>query len=168
MNEINLIRNLSYLNIKKNINLKVLMKNKKSDKDFLDEYSYLLKYFTKKNIIIKKRELDSYHHIENSKITISLVSALGLEALALDTKVLLGFPIFKTNKMKHWPSLNYYCKYLKPQFSLFSLSTDHLLKKIKFLKTIKNNEYKKLTENCRNFYSVKPVLKNFLKRIYEN
>tara|TARA_A100001011_G_C14304103_1_gene842227 strand:+ start:1723 stop:2832 length:1110 start_codon:yes stop_codon:yes gene_type:complete len=168
MNEIRLMRNLSYLNNSKNINLKVLMKNKKSDRDFFEEYSYLLKYFSKRNIVIKNRELDSYHYIENSKITISLVSALGLEALSLNTKVLLGFPIFKKNKMKHWSSLDYYCKYLKPQFSLSSLSADHLLKKIKFLETIKKKDYNKLTENCRNFYSVKPVLKKFLKRIYEN
>ena len=113
--------------------------------------------------------MDSYKYIESSKITISLASALGLEALSLNTKVILGFPIFNNNhKIKNWPSIKYYCQYLKPEISLKSLNEKYLLHKINVLKKMNRKDYIRLTANCRKFYSESPTLKKFMKNIYAN
>ena len=168
-NENILMHNLSFVKNNKNINFKILMKNKINDQDFFEELSYLKKYFSKKQIIIKKNDMDSYEYIESSKITISLVSALGFEALSLNTKVLLGFPFFNINhNIKSWPSLKYYCKYLKPEISLKSLNKKYLLHKINVLKKMNRKNYIKKTANCRKYYSENPNLKKFIKKIYEN
>ena len=146
----------------------ILMKSTISENDFQSEINYFLKYFPKKNILIKKNYLKAYEYIDQSKITISLVSALGLEALSLNTKVLLGFSIKQLkSKLKFYKSFSAYSKYLCKETSLIILSPVELESKILNLSAMSRLDYQKKTSIMRQEYSQKPILNNFKKIIYE-
>ena len=169
LNELEILKSLSSIKKLKNIKIKILMKSKLSDKDFNKEYLYFKKFFPCSDILIKKNDFDSYKFIEKSKITISLVSALGLEAISLNTKVLLGFSILKIKKqMQFWSSLKYYSKYLAPSISLQNTNKLHLIKKINILSKINNKEYLKITKKSKDYYSIRPDIKKFKDILYDN
>ena len=153
--EIKLLRNISKLVKKDKYNFKILMKSEVNDKYYNDEVSYFKKYFNKSVLIRKRDYKDSYKYIDSSEVTISLVSALGLEALSLNTKVLLGFSIKDLqDKLKFYPELKSYGKELVEIISLKKLSEASLEKKIKNLLSIPN-----LTYNSK-IYKVKKILSN--------
>ena len=168
-NELLVLKNLSALKKKYNLKIKILMKNEISSVDFDKELSYFKIFFNVNEILFKKKSTDSYKLIEKSKITLSLVSALGLEALSLNTKVLLGFSMLKKKKeLKFWNSLNFYCKYLNPEICMTNITNKSLYKKIRNLDQMKYQHYLNLTKRSRKYYSNVPDLKKFKRVIYEN
>jgi surface carbohydrate biosynthesis protein len=164
-----LLKILISLKNKHRIRIKILMKNEFGSEDFVAEKNYLKNFFKDHEILVKKNFLDGYRFIEKSKVTLSLISAMGLEALSLDTKVLLGFPVFKSQgQIKIWKKANDYSKYLKDDISFKYLSKDNLYYKIKKLNKLNNSDYLNLIQNARKSYSKNPNLNQFNKIIYEN
>lgn len=165
-----LLENLLLLQKKNKYNLKILMKSTVNDPDYTNEYRFYQNFFLKKDILIKKNYLDSYKYIDKSRVTISIASALGLEALCLNTKVLLGFSIkdlILKSKTIHDCFLPY-SKYLCEDFCLNDLSYKELNNKIANLLNMQKVFYTKKTYMMRRFYSVKPNLNKIKKIIYAN
>lgn len=167
--ELKILKTLSILANSKKYKIKILMKNLFNDKDFQKEYLYLKKFFSDNQILIKKNYYDSYKFAEKSKITISLLSALGLECLSLDTRVLLGFSLDEFQKLiKSWAALKYYKKYLNSLICLKSTNTKHIINKINILNKLSDKEYLKVIKKSKYFYSLNSEKKKLIRKIYEN
>ena len=163
-----IFRILNILKDKHNFKIKVLMKQDVNSEDFEKEKEYLKLFFKAHEILIKKNNVDGYKFIEKSKITISILSALGLEALSLNTKVLLGFPLIKLRREVNFWDLRSYAKYLKSEISLKHISKEILYSKIQRLNKLEYQEYVNLIKVSRKHYSRIPNLKRFNRIIYEN
>lgn len=167
--EAKILKILSTLKKKHKYNIKILMKNENQTENFEEEKLYLENFFTTKDILIKKKYTDSYEYLEKSKIVISLISALGLEALSLDTRVLLGFSLKKLKKnYKFWKGFKYYSKFLNPIISIEILNEKNLKDKIYQLMNVKKKNYLDKIKYAKENYSMKPNLSNILKEIYKN
>ena len=167
--ELKILKILSSLNNSKKYRIKILMKNLLNDTDFKKEYLYLKNFFSDEQILTKKNYYDSYKFIEKSKITISLLSALGIECLSLNTRILLGFTLNEFKKLaKTWYALKYYEKYLNSLICLKLIDTNHIVNKINLLNKLTDKEYLEAINKSKYFYSTKPEKKKFIKIIYEN
>ena len=160
---------LATLKQKYNFKIKILMKHEYHSENFKKEKDYLKNFFLEEDILIKNKNIDSYMYLEKSKIVISIISALGLEALSLDTKVLLGFSLKKLkHDYKFWKDFKFYSKYLKPIIEFTILDENNLKFKIDQLMRIKKIKYLRETKKAKENYSIKPNLNNILREIYKN
>ena len=135
-----------YLRLKKDsINI-LLRTNNQMEKDFYKSF-----FKNNVNFIYSNHDnMTSYHTICNSEIIFSLDSTLGLEAYAVDKKVLF---VNLTSSKNFKTNVHDICYLSKNEFKL-------LKKKIEFLLHINDNLYKDLICDTKNFlisYKVRKV-----------